>query len=225
VIALSALVVFGAGLAVGQFVFPGSTVRSAATVSPLTRSASAPAPAPAGKAQVHVARTSAREIDRPQTTAAKVRHQRPQPAARKPAIPSRTRSTPPIATVPAPTPARKAKAPAAQVPASEPTQTPARPIPYGGYIFAKGRMQLSDTGRTIVEFVLATRCGGSLALPSIDVGNNGTFSFAGHPPGSAPGTTVRVEGRFVSPREARGTTQAVRDTCRAPATAFVARLS
>ena len=103
----------------------------------------------------------------------------------------------------------------------------AHPVPAGGYVMpeGRGRFRVSSNGRTILDFTLATSCAGGLTLPPIEVGTNGSFTFAGHPAGSPPGTTARVEGRFVSSAEARGTAQVSGSTCRLPTTTFVARLS
>jgi hypothetical protein len=118
-------------------------------------------------------------------------------------------------------------------PAPQPTRARAAtakavsPIPEGGYVSPeqRGRFRVSGNGRAIVDFTLDTRCAGLLTLPPIDVGTTGAFAFAGHPAASPRGTTVRVKGRFVSPTEARGTTEVVRATCREPSKAFAAQLS
>jgi hypothetical protein len=175
-IALAAIVVFGGGVAVGQFALPTPATRSAAsTVIPNTAQATTP--------------TGERE-------ATPVPVRQPEPAAQ-------------------PTRARVATAKAV------------RPIPDGGYVLPdqRGRFRLSSNGRTILGLTLDTRCAGLLTLPPIDVGTTGAFAFAGHPAASPRGTTVRVKGRFVSPTEARGTTEVVRATCREPSNAFAAQLS
>jgi hypothetical protein len=183
VLALSALLVFGAGVAVGQLAVPGSTTRSPATQ---------------------------RSAQGRQTASALM----------------------PVATVPAPTTAppaanarrQKAKPSAAATRArSQPSKTvlPAN----AGYAFFDGHFQLSSTGRAILGFTARTTCAGPLELPSIEVSPARTFGFSGHPAGSLPGTTVHLTGRFPSRAEARGTLQVTRNTCRAPATPFVAHLS
>jgi hypothetical protein len=160
---------------------------------------------------------------------------------------STSESAPPSADLraaaPAPAATQKAAPPAPSVaatpvpvqpkPTSQPTPTKAttapsvRPVPGGGYVLpeGRGRFRLSSDGQTILDFTLVTSCAGALTLPPIEVGKTGSFAFAGHPAGSPPGTTARVEGRFVSTAEARGTAQVSGSACRLPTTTFVARLS
>jgi hypothetical protein len=222
-IALSALVVvFGVGVAVGRLVLPASTVRSlASTSSPKTQPSTAPAPTPVERAPLRDSNTAAREIGQPQATTRKATHEGPRAATRQPPISSRLQRNPPIAA----TPARAQQPKSSAASAEERASKTVRPLPNGGYLLPAGRFQISSNGHTIVNFTLDTRCAGSLTLPPIRVGATGTFAFAGHPAGPPPGTTVRVRGHFVSPAEARGTTQVIGTTCRTPTTAFVARVS
>jgi hypothetical protein len=98
-------------------------------------------------------------------------------------------------------------------------------MPNGGYVLPDGHFRVTGDARTIVDFTLSSRCVGSLALPPIQVGATGAFAFAGHPTGSPPATAVRIKGRFVSSREAWGTTQVSHGGCRDATSIFVALLS
>ena len=84
---------------------------------------------------------------------------------------------------------------------------------------------VSGTGRRILDFTLLTTCSGPVTLPPIQVAASGTFAFSGKPPGASPGTTVHVTGRFDSPAAVRGTTRVTRGTCRSPESPFAAHLS
>jgi hypothetical protein len=141
----------------------------------------------------------------------------------EPATPS-VSATPSVAATPVPARPKPSSPP---TPAEGSAARPVYPVPNGGYILPKqrGRFRLSSDGRTIVDFTLATSCAGALTLPPIEVGTTGRFAFAGHPAASPSGATVRVEGRFVSSAEARGTAQVFGAGCRVPAAPFVARLS
>jgi hypothetical protein len=211
-IVLAAVAVFGTGLAVGRF----------AIASPASESATPSVVPPAAA---------------------------PSPAATQNAVPATPSvATPSVAATPVParpklsSPSTPAEGGAARavLPArlrhpiqgtdranSNPVAARFHPVPNGGYVLPKqrGHFRLSSDARTIVDFTLATSCAGALTLPPIEVGTTGTFAFAGHPGASPSGTTVRVEGRFVSPAEARGTAQVSGSGCRVPAAPFVARLS
>lgn len=100
-----------------------------------------------------------------------------------------------------------------------------RAIPLAGYVLGAGSFRTAADASRILGFSLRTRCGGALTLPSIQIDAFGAFAFSGHPAGSLPKTSIRVVGRFVSPREARGTIATSRPGCRGAPTAFVARLS
>jgi hypothetical protein len=92
-------------------------------------------------------------------------------------------------------------------------------------VFADGRFRLSGTARRILDFVVQTKCSGSVTLPPIQVAPGGTFAFSGRPPGASTGTTVQLTGRFVSPAAARGTVRVTRPGCNDPTRSFAARLS
>ncbi len=249
-IALTALIVFGAGLAVGKLAFPGSSARSPAaprdvsqpppvtTAVPRTSSRASTTPPPASTTR---SQTAPRAVSpRPPVTTAVPRTS--SRASTTPPRASRTRSqTAPRAVSPRPpvttaaprtsssatptVPAKRPRPSTAPSPAKKLPSKGVRPIPNGGYVFSDGRFRLAGTGRRILDFTLQTACSGPLTLPQIQVAANGTFGFSGHPPGTLPGTSVRVTGRFVSPVAARGTTRVTRGTCRGPARPFAARLS
>ncbi len=208
-IALAAVAVFGIGLAVGRFAIASPTSESAA---PSTVSRAAVPPPAATETAVPEA---------PSVTAS------PMPSQAKPKP-----TSPPTAA--------EGSGASAVLPAglrhpiqgtdranSNPVAAGFRPVPNGGYVLPeqRGRFRLSSDGRTILDFTLDTSCAAALTLPPIDVGKPGSFAFAGHPAGSPPGTTARVEGRFVSPTEARGSARVSGSACRLPTTTFVARLS
>jgi hypothetical protein len=133
-------------------------------------------------------------------------------------------ATPSVAATPLPARPKPSSPP---TPAEVSPASAVHPVPNGGYVLPKkrGHFRLSSDGRTIVDFTLATTCAGLLTLPPIDVRSTGTFAFAGHPAGSPAGTTARVNGRFVSPTEARGNSQVAGTGCHEQAAAFAARLS
>ena len=219
VLALSTLLVFGAGVAVGQLALPVSKTQSPVTHGstqgrPATASASAPA---AGAAPIHeTSKTEGLPVTTPSVTAAA-------PPA-KPSFPSRV--LPPAQSAQTRTETQHLKPTAAPArPVKQQSKT-VRPIPNGGYAFFEGNFQLSADGRTLTGFTLRTSaCAGPLVVPPIDVSPSGTFTYSGHPAGSLPGTSVRLTGRFVSRADARGTTQVTRGACHATATPFVAHLS
>jgi hypothetical protein len=99
------------------------------------------------------------------------------------------------------------------------------PMPYGGYVFADGLFRISGGGRQVLDFTLRSQCAGSVILPALEVSPTGTFGFVGHPSSTPAGTVVEMAGRFVSVREARGTTRVTRGTCRGEPVAFTAHLS
>ena len=177
VLALSALLIFGAGVAVGQLAVPSTAPLSAASLSSSQGRTTAPAPSPA------VAAVRTHEVG-----------PAPQPSAARPHAGKRL-------------------------------ATPVRPISGAGYVFAGGRFQVSPDGRMVVRFTARTTCAGGVVLPSVEISQDGTFAFSGHPAGSSPGTTVRLTGRFGSPVEARATLHAARGTCHEAATPFVAHVS
>ena len=219
-IAVSALVVFGVGIAVSHFAFPSSRARSFGSTIAQTRTTTAPAPTP-----VQRTRTSEivpREINKPRGTIRKAA-QEPRGASDRAPVATPAPQKPPTAAASAQ--ARQAKSPIAPSHPGTNAGRAVRPIRLGGYVFAEGRFQVSGNGRTIVYFVLTTSCAGEVTLPPIQVGPTGAFAFSGFPTAPRPGTTVRLSGRFASPTEARGTAAVTRDTCRDPTTAFVAHLS
>jgi hypothetical protein len=211
---VTALVLFGAGIAVGKLAFPTSTA-----LPPAAPRAAAPRPT----VTTSVPPTSTRvSTPRPATSTARSQAA-PRAAAPRPTV---TTSVPPTSssastTVPAQQPKPSTAPPRAK---TLPAKT-VRPIPNGGYVFSDGRFRLSGTGRRILDFVLRTTCSGSVTLPPIQVAGTGAFTFSGRPPGASPGTTVRVTGRFVSPAAVRGTARVTRGTCHDPARAFAAHLS
>jgi hypothetical protein len=201
---LSAIVVFGAGFLIGQFLLPESTSQ------PGTAQQAAP----------------------PQTTIAAITQAEvteiaaPQPRT-VPAAPRKTVATP----APVPTQQAKPASPATPTPSPKPKASPkpepqpktVRPLPGGGYVLAGGRFQVSSNGKAISGFTLDKTCAGRIVVPQIGVEPTGAFAFTGRPTGSS--ATIQVKGRFVTPTEARGTTLVRGSTCRGPATSFVARLS
>jgi hypothetical protein len=121
---------------------------------------------------------------------------------------------------------------AARAHTAKPTSKTVRAIPNGGYVLPDGHFRVTGDARMIVDFILSSRCASSLALPPIRIGGTGAFAFVGNLTGSpwdiAPSpsaTAVRIKGRFLSSREARGTTQVSHGGCRDAKTSFVARLS
>jgi outer membrane biosynthesis protein TonB len=207
-IALSGLLVFGAGVAVGKLALPGSTAESIASTSLLTTqptTAGPAAPPLAESTPAPATKPPARRVTRPQATT-------PKATARKP--PKATTQTQARQPKPSATPPRPVKRAPKTV----------RLFPNGSYVMPGGRFRLSGNARMIVDFRLDATCAGHLALPPIPIAAIRTFAFAGRPAGAPSGTTVRVKGRFVSPTEARGTAQ-VTGTCSDPATTFVAHLS
>ena len=218
-IAVSALVVFGVGIAVSHFAFPSSRARSfGSTIAQTRTTTTAPTP-------VQRTRTSEivpRGINKPSGTIRKAAQER-RGASDQPPVATPALQKPP--TAPAPAQARQAKSPIAPTHPGTKAASAVRPIPRGGYVFAEGRFQVSRNGRTIVDFVLTTSCAGNVTLPPIQVGPTGAFDFVGYTTAPPPRTTVRLSGHFASPTEARGTAALTRDTCRDPTTAFVAHLS
>ena len=213
-IALTALIVFGAGLAVGKLAFPGSSARSPAA----PRDVSQPPPVTTA-----VPRTSSRASTTPPPASTTRSQTAPRAVSPRPPV---TTAAPRTSSSATPTvPAKRPRPSTAPSPAKKLPSKGVRPIPNGGYVFSDGRFRLAGTGRRILDFTLQTACSGPLTLPQIQVAANGTFGFSGHPPGTLPGTSVRVTGRFVSPVAARGTTRVTRGTCRGPARPFAARLS
>ncbi|MDP9319384.1 MAG: hypothetical protein M3O94_10025 [Actinomycetota bacterium] len=112
------------------------------------------------------------------------------------------------------------------------TSRTVRAIPNGGYVLPDGHFRVTGDARMIVDFTLSSRCATSLALPPIRIEGTGAFAFVGYLTGSPwdiapspPATAVRIKGRFLSSREARGTTQVSHGGCRDTTISFVARLS
>jgi hypothetical protein len=195
VIAVAGLVVFGAGLIVGQYALPVSTSRSlASTVEPVA--AQQPTPLSVAK--------------EPPTAQP--------PASVASPVPRRPATTPTTAPARRPTTTAPARV---ETPASavRPVPNGGYVLPDG-----RGRFRLSSSGRAIVDFTLDTQCG-RVTLPQIGVTATGTFAFAGHPKAAPRGTIVRVEGRFSSPDRAKGTMEVTRTTCRDASVVFVAILS
>jgi hypothetical protein len=213
VIALTALIVFGAGVAIGKLAFPTSTARSPAA----PRAASPKPPVTAS-----VPRTSSSASTTPPATSTARSSAAPRVASPKPPV---TASVPRTSSAPTTLPVRQPRPSTTPPPAKTLPPRTLRPTPNGGYVFSGGTFRLSGTGRRILDFTLRTTCSGPLTLPPIQVAATGTFTFSGKPPGALPGTTVRVTGRFVSPVAARGTTRVTRRTCHGPATPFAAQLS
>lgn len=218
-IAVSALVVFGVGIAVSHFAFPSSRARSFGSTLAQTPTTTTPARTP-------VQRTRTAEIVPRETSKSRgtIRKAAQQPRGASDQAPVAT-PAPQEPTAAAPAQARQAKSPIAPVHPGTKAVRAVRPIPRGGYAFAEGRFQVSGDGRTIVDFVLTTSCAGNVTLPPIQVGPTGAFAFLGYSTAPPPRTTVRLSGHFASPTEARGTAAVTRDTCRDPTTAFVAHLS
>ena len=221
VLALTALLIFGAGVAVGQLVVPPSAPRSASSLPSSgdhpTTPAPIPAAAPGGEAGI-LPSTALETLPTPgAVTAPSPRASAPPPTVSTPAVRPATAPKPAVTPqhMSAPAPARGGTRPAKTV----------RPIPDAGYVFVDGWFQLSPDGRAIVRFTATTTCAGRLVLPSIRVSPTGTFAYSGHPAGTAPGTTVRLNGRFASRIEARGTVRTASATCRDTTTPFVAHLS
>ncbi len=213
-IALTALIVFGAGVAVGKLAFPTSTARSPAA----PRAASPPPSVTAA-----VPRTSSSASATLPATSTARSQAAPRTAFRRPPV---TTAVPRTASSASTTlPAQQPRSSTAPARAKRLPSRTVRPIPNGGYVLSDGRFRLSGTGRRILDFTLRTTCSGPLTLPPIQVAASGTFTFSGKPPGALPGTTVRVTGRFVSPDAASGTTRVTRGTCRSPARPFAAHLS
>jgi hypothetical protein len=248
-IALIALIVFGAGVAIGKLAFPSSTARSpvaprvaspkppvtasvprtsssASTTPPATstaRSSAAPrAASPKPPVTASVPRTSSSASTTPPATSTARSSAAPRAASPKPPV---TASVPRTSSAPTTLPVRQPRPSTTPPPAKTLPPRTLRPTPNGGYVFSGGTFRLSGTGRRILDFTLRTTCSGPLTLPPIQVAATGTFTFSGKPPGALPGTTVRVTGRFVSPVAARGTTRVTRRTCHGPATPFAAQLS
>jgi hypothetical protein len=212
-IALIALIVFGAGVAIGKLAFPSSTARS--PVAPRVASPKPPVTA-------SVPRTSSSASTTPPATSTARSSAAPRAASPKPPV---TASVPRTSSAPTTLPVRQPRPSTTPPPAKTLPPRTLRPTPNGGYVFSGGTFRLSGTGRRILDFTLRTTCSGPLTLPPIQVAPTGTFTFSGKPPGALPGTTVRVTGRFVSPVAARGTTRVTRRTCHGPATPFAAQLS
>jgi hypothetical protein len=212
-IALIALIVFGAGVAIGKLAFPSSTARS--PVAPRVASPKPPVTA-------SVPRTSSSASTTPPATSTARSSAAPRVASPKPPV---TASVPRTSSAPTTLPVRQPRPSTTPPPAKTLPPRTLRPTPNGGYVFSGGTFRLSGTGRRILDFTLRTTCSGPLTLPPIQVAATGTFTFSGKPPGALPGTTVRVTGRFVSPVAARGTTRVTRRTCHGPATPFAAQLS
>ena len=219
-IAVSALVVFGVGFAVSHFAFPSSRAGSFGSTIAQTRTTTTPAPTPVRRTRS--SEIAPREINTPRGTIRKAA-QEPRGASDQAPVATPAPQKPPTAAAPAQ--ARQAKSPIAPTNPGTTAGRAVRPIPRGGYVFAEGRFQVSGNGRTIVDFVLTTSCAGKVTLPPIQVEPTGAFAFLGYPTAPAPGTTIRLSGRFASRTEARGTAAVTRDTCRDPTTAFVAHLS
>ena len=204
ILALSALLVFGAGVAVGQLALPVSKTQSPAA-GDVTRGLPEAAP-----------------VSAPITAAAPVppvpRATSPRPLVPSGAVPSSSGKTH--------TQAEPPKLPAVQARPVKQQPGAVRPVPNSGYAFFDGSFQLTADGRKIKGFTLrTTACSGELVVPSVDVSPSGAFAFSGHPPGSLPGTIIRLKGRFVSRTDAKGTSQVTRGACNATATPFVAHLS
>jgi hypothetical protein len=197
-IVLSAIVVFGAGFLIGQYVLPESTSE------PVADRQAAP--------QTTVAAITEIATPRPRTSS-----QAPRAPVAVPAPPAKPKSTPAAAPSPVPKPKTKPK----------PTPKTVRPIPNGGYVMpgGGGRFQVSSNGRAVTGFTLEKACRELLVLPPIAIEATGAFTFSGHPAGPSRAPTVRLQGRFVTPEEARGTAQVIGTGCSATATPFVARLS
>ena len=219
-IAVSALVVFGVGIAVSHFAFPSSRARSFGSTIAQTRTTTTPAPTPVQRTRT--SEIAPPEITKPRGTIRKAAH-KPRGASDQAPVATPALQKPPTAAAPAQ--ARQAKSPIAPTHPGTKAGRAVRPMPHGGYVFAEGRFQVSGNGRTIVDFVLTTSCAGELTLPPIQVGPTGAFAFLGYPTTPPPGTTVRLSGRFESLTEARGTVAVTRATCRDPTIAFVAHLS
>jgi len=213
-IALAALIVFGAGLAVGKLAFPGSSARSPAAPRAVSQQPPVTTAVPRASSSASTTPPPA-STTRSQTAPHAVS---PRPPVTTAAPRTSSSATPTV-------PAKRPRPSAAPSPAQKLPSKGVRPIPNGGYVFSDGRFRLAGTGRRILDFTLQAACSGPVTLPQIQVAANGTFGFSGHPPGTVPGTTVRVTGRFVSPVAARGTTRVTRGTCRGPARPFAARLS
>jgi hypothetical protein len=212
-IVLAAVAVFGAGLAIGRFAIVAPASESA------TPSALPPTASPAPAATQNAVPARPRVAATPSVAAT------PVPARPKPSSPPRPTEG---SAAPAVLPARlRHPIQGTDRANSNPVAAGFHPVPNGGYVLPnqRGHFRLSSDGRTIMDFTLATSCAGALTLPPIEVGTTGTFAFAGHPAASPSGATVRVEGRFVSSAEARGTAQVSGAGCRVPAAPFVARLS
>jgi hypothetical protein len=220
VLALCAVLVFGAGVAVGQLALPASTTRSPASPSssqgrPPTVSATTPAAAAPG--------SKTKTAERSYATTRSITAESSGPAPPTAPIPSGVLPIP--TSTPAATEARERKSsPVPAHPARQPSNA-VRPVPNSGYAFFDGSFQLSGDGRRIVRFTVRTSCAGPVVLRPIHVAPAGTFAFSGHPAGSLPGTDVRLTGRFVSRAEAQGTLRVTRATCHDTATPFVAHLS
>jgi hypothetical protein len=219
-IAVSALVVFGLGIAVSHFAFPSSRARSFGSTIAQTRTTMRPAPTPVQRTRT--SEIAPPEITEPRGTIRKAAH-KPRGASDQVPVATPALQKPPTAAAPAQ--ARQAKSPIAPTHPGTKAGRAVRPIPHGGYVFAEGRFQVSGNGRTIVDFMLTTSCAGNVTLPPIQVRPTGKFAFLGYPTAPPPRTTVRLSGHFASPTEARGTAAVTRDTCRDPTTAFVAHLS
>jgi len=213
-IALIALIVFGAGVAIGKLAFPTSTARS-----PSAPRAASPKP----PVTASVPRTSSSASTTPQATSTARSSAAPRAASPKPPVTASVPRT--SSSAPTTLPARQPRPSTAPPPAKTLPPRTLRPTPNGGYVFSGGTFRLSGTGRRILDFTLRTTCSGPLTLPPMQVAATGTFTFSGQPPGALPGTNVRVTGRFVSPVAARGTTRVTRRTCHGPATPFAAELS
>jgi hypothetical protein len=203
VILLVAFVVFGGGFLIAQSVFSDDS--------------SSPSLAPASQAVSTSVEAPAVATPRPSSSAPRTTAVAPTP------VPTQQAKPRPASTA-APKPRPTSTAASTPPPKPGPTPKTVRPIPGGGYVLPGGRFQVSSNGTAIVGFTLQTTCAGQLILPSIRIAPTGVFAFEGHPAGSSA-ATVRVRGTFSSPTEARGTTQITGNTCRDPATSFVARLS
>jgi hypothetical protein len=213
-IALIALIVFGAGVAIGKLAFPASTARS--PVAPRAASPKPPVTASAPRTSSSASTTLPATSTARSSAAPRAASPKPPVTASPPRTSSSAPTTPPVRQPrPSTTPPHAKTLPPRTL----------RPTPNGGYVFSGGTFRLSGTGRRILDFTLRTTCSGPLTLPPIQVAATGAFTFSGQPPGALPGTTVRVTGRFVSPVAARGTTRVTRRTCNGPARPFAAQLS
>jgi hypothetical protein len=103
----------------------------------------------------------------------------------------------------------------------------ATPVPNGGYVIGRrSGFRIGPQGRAIGSMTLPVKCLWGVRLPRVEVTADKGFSYRGLLRGtSGQRVRVRLAGRFVGPRAARGTAWVEGKGCSTRAVTFVARLS